>query len=233
VFLFMSTAQHEGAKPKPNRRFRGLPPMKHIKSILTAALASALLSTSAFASTQSIPQVGKIVNPEGLSRQHLGSTVRLNFTVDTNGHPQDVAVVSTADRRLTESVVHAVSQWRFTPATQNGMPVSKRVTMPLEIQAAGTVTNVTLAAATQMPQAEKIVNPVGVSRQHVGSTVTLSLTVDENGLPQDVTLLSPADRRLSQSVRDAVSQWRFTPALQDGTPISRRITMPLEIRAES
>lgn len=205
--------------------------MNKIKLLVGTALMGSLFSTAVFATDSGVPQAEKIVHPEGLSRQHLGSTVRLNFVVDTNGRPQDVTVVSPTDRRLSESVVTAVSQWRFTPATQNGLPVSKRVTLPLEIQASGTVVAPALAAVTDAPQAEKIVNPVGVSRQHVGSTVTLTLTVDESGRPHDITLVSPADRLLTQSVVEAVSQWRFTPAMQDGTPVSQRITIPLEIQA--
>lgn len=205
--------------------------MNKIKLLVGTALVSGLLSTTVFATESSLPQADKIVNPEGLSRQHLGATVRLNFTVDVNGRPQDVTVISAADRRLTQSVVTAVSQWRFTPAMQDGAPVSRRVTMPLEISAQAAVPAVTLAVATAAPVAETIVNPAGVSRQHIGSTLTVSLVVDENGRPQDVTVASPADRRLTQSVVKAVSQWRFTPAMQDGTPVSQRITIPIEIQA--
>lgn len=211
--------------------------MKQIKNIVTAALASSFLSLTAFADgTDSIPQVEKVVNPTGLSRQHLGATVQLSFTVDERGQPQDVAVVSPADRKLTTSVVDAVSQWRFSPAMQDGLPVAKRVTMPLQIADGRTIANANRSNELNVsarPLAQKIVNPAGLSRQHLGVTVQLSFTVDENGRPQDVEVVGQSDRQLTESVVAAVTQWRFTPAMQDGAPVSMRVTMPLQIQTSS
>ncbi len=211
--------------------------MKLIKNIVIVALTSSLLSLTAFAdATDSIPQVEKIVSPTGLSRQHLGATVQLAFTVDERGQPQDVAVVSPADRKLTTSVVTAVSQWRFRPARQAGLPVSKRVTMPLQIadhQTVALTSPVNELNITERPLAQKIVNPAGLSRHHLGVTVQLSFTVDENGRPQDVEVSGQNDRKLTASVVAAVTQWRFTPAMQAGAPVSMRVTMPLQIQANS
>lgn len=211
--------------------------MKKIQSIVTAALASSLLSITAFADANaSVPQVENIVNPAGLSRQHLGATVQLAFTVDENGQPHDVTVVSPADRKLTASVITAVSQWRFSPALQDGVPVAKRVTMPLQIadgRAIATTLSTDVSDISGLPLAQKIVSPAGLSRQHVGMTVQLSFTVDENGRPHDVEVMGQTDRKLTDSVVAAVNQWRFAPAMQDGMPVSKRVTMPLEIQANT
>lgn len=208
--------------------------MNKIKMSVSAALVSSLLSAVAFANAEtSVPQVETIVSPTGLSRQHLGTTVQLAFTLDENGQPHDVAVVSPADRKLTASVITAVSQWRFSPALRNGMPVAQRVTMPLQI-ADGRAIASTLRAiepeTSALPLARKIVNPTGLSRQHLGLTVQLSFTVDENGRPQEVVVTGQTDRKLTDSVVAAVNQWRFAPAKLDGVPVSKRVTMPLEIR---
>jgi TonB family protein len=108
--------------------------MNKIKMSVSAPLGSSLLSVATFAHAEATaPQVETIVSPTALSRQHLGTTVQLAFTVDENGQPRDIAVVSPADRKLTASVITVESQWRFAPAMQGGVPVFKRVTMPLEI----------------------------------------------------------------------------------------------------
>jgi len=211
--------------------------MNKIKMSVSAALVSSLLTVATFANTgATVPQVETIVNPAGLSRQHLGVTVQLAFTVDKNGQPHDVAVVSPADRKLTTSVVDAVSQWRFSPAIQDGVPVAKRVTMPLQIadgRAIASTLRTNDSDVSGLPLARKIVSPAGLSRQHVGLTVQLSFIVDENGRPQDVEVTGQTDRKLTDSVVAAVNQWRFAPAKQDGVPVSKRVTMPLEIQANT
>ena len=115
------------------------------KIILSAALLGGVLSASAFATTTDAhaaitkavayeaPVVSKVVSPTGLSRRLEGATVTLSLTVDANGTPSDIKVVSRADRALTGNLVSAVSQWQFTPAKKNGVAVPSRIVLPVEL----------------------------------------------------------------------------------------------------
>ena len=114
--------------------------MKSKTILLTAALLGGLFTASAYAGTRvapadfSTPAATKIVAPTGLPRSYIGAVVRLQFTVDATGQPRDIRVASNGDQALTSRLVAAVSQWQFTPARQNGVAVSTRVEMPLEIR---------------------------------------------------------------------------------------------------
>ena len=59
------------------------------------------------------PVVAKVVSPTGLSRQLEGATVTLCLTVDADGHPSDIKVMSQGRRALTGNLVAVVSQVAF------------------------------------------------------------------------------------------------------------------------
>ncbi len=112
--------------------------------LLSAALLGGVLSTSAFATTAAAhaqvtkaafeaPAVTKVVSPTGLSRRLEGATVMLSLTIDANGQPSEIRVMSQDDGALTRSMVSAVSQWHFTPAKKNGVPVTTKIVLPVEL----------------------------------------------------------------------------------------------------
>ncbi len=105
---------------------------------LATALVGGLLS-----STSAIPRVApadfdapaptKVVAPTGLPRSHIGAIVTLKLTVDAAGQPHNIQVLSDRAPALTKRLVAAVSQWQFTPARQNGVPVGCTIELPLEL----------------------------------------------------------------------------------------------------
>jgi protein TonB len=58
--------------------------------------------------------------------------------------------------------------------------------------------------------------PERARQRNLEGTVTLSLTVDENGLPQEVAVVESAGPVLDAAVLDAVRRWVFEPARKDG-----------------
>ena len=50
--------------------------------------------------------------------------------------------------------------------------------------------------------------------------VLLQVTVDENGIPQDIKVIRPLRMGLDQKAIEAVQQWRFKPTLLNGKPVS-------------
>ena len=118
------------------------------KIVLATALLGGLLSTSAFATTieahnktianihLTAPAPVKIVNPVNLPYRFMEAIVTLTLTIDETGTPRDIKVVSRGDRDATESLVAAVAQWKFTPGLLNGVPVTTKVTLPIELKGA-------------------------------------------------------------------------------------------------
>ena len=64
--------------------------------------------------------------PKMAEQFHFLGKVKLEFTVDEKGRPQDFKVVESAGDVLDAAVVAAVKTWEFTPARRNGVPVKVR-----------------------------------------------------------------------------------------------------------
>ena len=79
-----------------------------------------------------IPVPVAVVTPR-VSSEYAGSTVEIEFTVNTSGKPTELSVKSSPDEALSVAVVDAVKQWRFTPANLNGAPVATKVVLPVKI----------------------------------------------------------------------------------------------------
>ncbi len=72
-----------------------------------------------------------------------------------------------------------------------------------------------------------------VSSKFVGTKVVLEFVVDATGKPTSITSATPgADADLVSSVTEAVSQWRFAPALVNGKPVARKVALPVNIVAD-
>jgi TonB family protein len=64
-----------------------------------------------------------------MDRVHrISGDCTLKMIIDSEGVPQNVHVVKSVDPRLNESAVKAVKQWRYKPASKDGVPV------PMEMQ---------------------------------------------------------------------------------------------------
>ena len=53
--------------------------------------------------------------------------------------------------------------------------------------------------------------------------IAVALTVDENGVPQEIALVAPAPFGLGERAIAAVRDWRYEPASKNGKPIRARI----------
>src|ERR1035441_9953076 len=60
---------------------------------------------------------------------------------------------------------------------------------------------------------------------HLAGLVTLSLTVDDEGRPADIHVVSPLGLGLDESAVACMSQSRYSPAQQDGKPVPSRINV--------
>jgi len=61
-------------------------------------------------------------------------------------------------------------------------------------------------------------------------TTVLALVVDENGRPRDVQVIRSINKLLDQSAIDAVTQWKFKPALKEGKPVAVRTSVEIAFR---
>ena len=86
---------------------------------------------------------------------------------------------------------------------------------------------------TDTPVPTSVISPE-VSPKFVGSKVVLEFVVDLKGKPTSITSVTPgANAELVASVSEAVSQWTFSPALVDGKPVARKVSLPVNIVASN
>lgn len=83
------------------------------------------------------------------------------------------------------------------------------------------------------PAPMKIVNPTGIPRRYLGETIRLSLTIDETGQPRNISLLSGRDPNLGKQLLPVIAQWKFTPAMKNGRPVSADVVLPIALVAGS
>lgn len=119
--------------------------MKHsLKLISTTLLTAALLTSTALAlpnpesakpahENWTAPSPSEVVAPAFASRFE-GDILRVRISIDELGKPSEVTVLNRTDRDLKKSIVEAVEQWRFTPATRDGKAVKSRVVLPIELK---------------------------------------------------------------------------------------------------
>lgn len=79
---------------------------------------------------------------------------------------------------------------------------------------------------TDIPVPVKVVAP-RVDASLIGTKVEVEFLVDARGWPQDVHVLSTTDRFFGASVREAVSKWKFEPAMRDGAPVAMKVKLPV------
>ncbi len=69
--------------------------------------------------------------PTQLMRQNVGGTVIRYAVIHADGSVGNVRVLRSADERLDRFASEAVSQWKFEPATKNGVPVDVEATFKI------------------------------------------------------------------------------------------------------
>ncbi len=80
-----------------------------------------------------IPVPISVVTPEVESR-FAGQQVTLEFVVDATGKPTLFAPAAPGtNAELIAAVTAAVAQWKFSPALVAGLPVAKKVVLPVTI----------------------------------------------------------------------------------------------------
>jgi protein TonB len=109
--------------------------------ILSASLAAALsvsASSSAFAATTDAKPIATVAPAyaPSLRAADVEGEVVLAFTISEKGDVSNVQVVRSTDQKLDYAAIDAVRQWKFTPATKDGVPVSVRAVQPVAFQIA-------------------------------------------------------------------------------------------------
>lgn len=91
----------------------------------------------------------------------------------------------------------------------------------------------TLAAQNRAPRLLTKVEPnctAAANEAKTEGTVIVKVTIDHNGLPQDIRVTRGLDFGLSDKAVEAVEQWRFEPGTKDGRPAAVDATIEVNFR---
>jgi len=58
----------------------------------------------------------------------------------------------------------------------------------------------------------------------------LNVTIDEQGLPTDISIVRPLGYGLDEKAIEAISKWRFKPAMKDGRPVKIAANVEMKFR---
>lgn len=61
--------------------------------------------------------------------------------------------------------------------------------------------------------------PIGAQFAGIQGTVVFQALIDEQGVPGQITVLSPLGYGLDEAAEDAIRQWRYQPTTVDGKPV--------------
>lgn len=108
----------------------------------------------------------------------------------------------------------------------------------------GTLTSLICACAALLPkvvaaQSANTLPPVPLMRcqepqftaeallAHLAGTVTVSLTVDDDGTPNDIHVVNPLGLGLDEMAVSCMGQFRYSPAQKDGKPVPMKMSVSL------
>jgi protein TonB len=74
-----------------------------------------------------------------------------------------------------------------------------------------------------------LVYPPSARQSNIQGSVSLSLNIDANGNVAAAKALS-GPLLLRQAAVDAVKQWKYSPAMQDGKPVPSQVTVSVDFR---
>ena len=188
----------------------------------------------------------KFVMPEFPSYVQLTGNNRGVVTVaigrDTEGHVTDVLVLDSTHPRLSQSVVDAVSKWKFVfpanppPSGQEIVPIVRFLFTAKGISIVSALTGslaskdrdvnenspVMLPSFAELDAVPKpINNPMprftgALADRAANTTVTVKFFVDETGKVRVPIIIDSSVPELGRAVLAAVEQWRYEPPRMGG-----------------
>jgi TonB family protein len=186
------------------------------------------------------------VYPDEAKAAHVEGVVILHAVIAKDGTIEKLTYFS-GPPPLVVSAIEAVQQWKYKTYLLNGEPTEVETTINLNYSLEGSE-----GKAEQAPS----VDSAGQAIRHIGGgvsapalthqvppeytpeaklakiqgTVLVNLIVDESGAPEHVHVLRGLDSGLDDKAVEAVRQYTFTPAMEDGKPVPVSLNVEVNFR---
>jgi protein TonB len=183
------------------------------------------------------------IYPEMAREAKVVGVVIIEAVISSTGEVEDAHVLR-GNPMLDDAALDAVRQWRYTPPLLNGQPVSIIMTVAVNFTlndrgANRTVSPLPAGAVEQTDQPIRVggavappvkirdvrpVYPEMAREAKVQGLVILEAVISSSGAVEDARVLR-GNPMLNPAAVDAVRQWRYTPPLLNGQPVSVIMTV--------
>lgn len=75
--------------------------------------------------------------------------------------------------------------------------------------------------------------PAVLKRDGVNGIVVVRCTVDEQGNVASIEVQKSTNAEFDKPALEAVKKWKFKPAKVDGSPVAKKVSIPIKFVAES
>jgi TonB family protein len=183
------------------------------------------------------------VYPGDAAPESVAGACILAVIIGADGRPGDVSVVRSHGTAFDDAAIKAVKHTKFEPGRLNDKRVAVHVNVRVHFSSEhspavpmilprlpllgrrGADPPDVPPKVTTMVEAE-LSNEA--RRARVKGTVVVELTVTEDGYPADARVVRAAGSGLDEKALEAVSKYRFKPAMKGGRPVAAVIT--IEVR---
>lgn len=170
------------------------------------------MGSDSLGATQYSPRLGTALM---LTGDYSGAeqAIRTASILESNGPAyQDAALVK---RKLVKALVEQGKTAEADQLKSTFLPVRPKVQTDTTPQ----------ILSKEEPQYTK-----AAAAKDVSGFISISMTVDEIGHPQDIHVIEPLGFGLDESAIKAVEKWRFKPATRSGAPVSSPLTVGVSFR---
>jgi TonB family protein len=191
--------------------------------------------------TQAGPAVYPQADPTGTA---VTGSCMLSMVVGADGVPANIHVVQSAGDALDAAAIDAIKQSKFEPGILREQPVPVRIRARVlfaadRSQAIPVLLVPKYASEGGAGTYDKPPVPIyqqdaefsdEARRKRISGVVLISLLVGTDGLPTDLQVVKSVGAGLDEKALDAVSKYRFKPAMKDGNPVPARVTIQVSFR---
>jgi len=180
-------------------------------------------------------------------RQRISGEVWLDVVVKADGTVTDVNVRKSLDQiyGLDDEAIAAAKRWLFRPGhTREGKAVAVRVTLVMEFQTGGQLTDASFREGTVSDGTPGFAHAIPITRTEAKYTadamraklqgvVEVDAVVSRDGRVLRTRVTNSLDRRfgLDEEAEIAVRQWRFQPATVNGIAVDSvaHVSVPFKL----
>ena len=187
--------------------------------------------------------VNPIYPPDAKANRIQGAVV-IEVIIGKDGTIQNINSVTGPDM-LQESAIEAVRQWIYKPYLLNGQPTEVQSTITVNYTLGPTDPddqNDEASAITPKKIGGSVSAPVLIysvqaeyspqaKADKINGKVLINLWVNEQGLPSHVHVLRGLGEGLDEKAVEAVKQYKFNPAMEDGKPVLVELSIEVKFQA--